>query len=109
MQIRLSVVSFYEGLELLFGCILEKVNDISKVLSLYVDEAEFDGVPVFLQYYTEIPTGENHWSIGVAYHIRTVHYEKCCCQSIDNKASFYDKVNLTTNRLILWLNLKVSG
>lgn len=35
--IRVSVVSFYEGTELPFRCVLEKVNDISKVLSQYVD------------------------------------------------------------------------
>lgn len=40
--IRLSVVSFYEGLELPFGCVLEKVNDISKVLSPYLDTAGFE-------------------------------------------------------------------
>lgn len=35
--LRVSVVSFYEGVELPFGCELEKVKDISKVLSQYMD------------------------------------------------------------------------
>lgn len=35
--LRVSVVSFYEGTELPFRCELEKVKDISKVLSQYVD------------------------------------------------------------------------
>jgi hypothetical protein len=44
--IRLSIVSYYEGIELPFGCVLNKVNDMSEVLSLFVDKAEFDGMTI---------------------------------------------------------------
>lgn len=35
--IQVSVVSLYEGKELPFRCVLEKVNHLSKVLLQYVD------------------------------------------------------------------------
>ena len=44
--IRLSVVSFYEGLELPFGCILNKVNDIQNILFQYKEKAQFDGITI---------------------------------------------------------------
>ncbi|MDR0269415.1 hypothetical protein [Paenibacillus sp.] len=44
--IRLSVVSFYEGFELPFGCILNKVSDIQDVLFQYKEEAYFDGITI---------------------------------------------------------------
>lgn len=42
--IRLSVVSFYEGLDLPFRCILNKVNNIQGVLIQYQEKAQFDGI-----------------------------------------------------------------
>ncbi|MBT2289070.1 hypothetical protein J7E73_07965 [Paenibacillus albidus] len=59
--IRLSVVSFYEGIELPFGCVLEKVNDISEVLSLYVDNAEFEG---------SFESGNNDYTLNDDYTLR---------------------------------------
>ncbi|WP_409345212.1 hypothetical protein [Paenibacillus sp. MBLB4367] len=44
--IRVSVVSYYEGVELPFGCVLNMVNDKSEVLSLYVNKADFDGMTI---------------------------------------------------------------
>ncbi|MEK4045107.1 hypothetical protein NSU18_15765 [Paenibacillus sp. FSL H8-0048] len=43
---RVSVVSFYEGVDLPFGCVLEKVNDISQVLSHYVDIVKAGSIEV---------------------------------------------------------------
>lgn len=42
--IRVSVVSYYERVELPFGCALNKVSDIGEVLSLYMEKARFDGL-----------------------------------------------------------------
>lgn len=44
--LRVSVVSFYEGVELPFGCVLEKVNDISQVLSHYADIVKAESIEV---------------------------------------------------------------
>jgi len=44
--IRFSVVSYYEGVELPFRCSLNKVNDMSEVLSQYVNKTQFDGVTI---------------------------------------------------------------
>lgn len=44
--IKLSVVSFYEGLELPFGYCLNKVNDIQDVLIQYKEKAQFDGIAI---------------------------------------------------------------
>lgn len=44
--IRLSVVSFYEGLELPFGGILNKVNNIQNVLIQYKEKAQFEGITI---------------------------------------------------------------
>lgn len=44
--IRVSVVSYYEDIELPFECLLNKVNDMSEVLRLYVDKAEFAGMAI---------------------------------------------------------------
>ncbi|OPH54965.1 hypothetical protein BC351_30040 [Paenibacillus ferrarius] len=44
--IRLSIVSFYEGLELPFGCILNKVKDIQNLLIQYKEKAQFDGITI---------------------------------------------------------------
>ena len=44
--LRVSVVSFYEGVELPFGCVLEKVHDISQVLSQYVDVVKIERIEV---------------------------------------------------------------
>ena len=45
-SIRVSVVSFYEELELPFGCTLNKVNDIQDVLTQYKEKAQFDGITI---------------------------------------------------------------
>ncbi|MBJ6362483.1 hypothetical protein ACFOQM_14550 [Paenibacillus sp. GCM10012307] len=42
--IRVSIVSYHEGIELPFECDLKKVNDMNDVLSLYLDKADFDGM-----------------------------------------------------------------
>ncbi|MBH5318978.1 hypothetical protein I6N90_14325 [Paenibacillus sp. GSMTC-2017] len=42
--IRVSVVSFYEGLELPFTCVLNKVNDLKELLGQYKKEAQFEGI-----------------------------------------------------------------
>lgn len=42
--IRVSVVSYYEGTDLPFGCALNKVSDMGEVLSLYMKKAKFDGL-----------------------------------------------------------------
>lgn len=44
--IKLSVVSFYEGFELPFGCILNKVSDMQDVLVQYKEKAYFDGITI---------------------------------------------------------------
>jgi len=44
--IRFSVVSYYEGVELPFRCSINKVNDMSGVLSQYVNKTQFDGVTI---------------------------------------------------------------
>lgn len=44
---RVSVVSYYEGVELPFRCSLNKVNDMIEVLTPYVDKAQSDGVAAF--------------------------------------------------------------
>ncbi|WP_079914443.1 hypothetical protein [Paenibacillus sp. 32352] len=44
--IKLSVVSFYEGFELPFGCILNKVSDMQDVLFQYKEKAYFDGITI---------------------------------------------------------------
>ncbi|MGZ9586523.1 hypothetical protein [Paenibacillus marinisediminis] len=45
--IRVSVVSYYEGLELPFGCVLNKVDDMKEVFSQYKEKAQFDSISVF--------------------------------------------------------------
>ncbi|MCK9858948.1 hypothetical protein [Paenibacillus sp. ATY16] len=44
--IRLSVVSYYEGLELPFGCTLNKGSNIQNVLFQYKEEAQFHGFTI---------------------------------------------------------------
>lgn len=44
--IKLSVVSFYDDLELPFKCKLHKVHDIYKVLIEYKKKAQFEGVTI---------------------------------------------------------------
>ncbi|CAH1214591.1 hypothetical protein PAECIP111893_03820 [Paenibacillus plantiphilus] len=44
--IRVSVVSYYEGRELPFECILNKISDMKEVLSQYKVKALFDGITV---------------------------------------------------------------
>jgi hypothetical protein len=44
--IRLSVVSYYEGVELPFGCTLNKVSNIENVLIQYKEEAQVDGITI---------------------------------------------------------------
>lgn len=39
-------MSYYEDIELPFECLLNKVNDMSEVLRLYVDKAEFAGMAI---------------------------------------------------------------
>ncbi|WP_209972604.1 hypothetical protein [Paenibacillus eucommiae] len=43
--VRLSVVSYYEGMELPFGCILKKVN-LMDLFREYIEKAQFDGIPI---------------------------------------------------------------
>jgi hypothetical protein len=45
-SIRVSVVSFYEELELPFKCTLNKVNDIQDVLIQYKENAQIDGITI---------------------------------------------------------------
>ncbi|WP_405081742.1 hypothetical protein ACI48J_03720 [Paenibacillus chitinolyticus] len=44
--IRISAVSYYEGLGLPFGCIVNQIDDRKEVLTQYREKACFDGVPV---------------------------------------------------------------
>jgi|GEM_PF-5408885 len=44
--VRLSVVSYYEGLEIPLGCTLNKVCNIQNVLTHYKEEAQFDGITI---------------------------------------------------------------
>ncbi|EGL15228.1 MULTISPECIES: hypothetical protein [unclassified Paenibacillus] len=44
--IRISVVSYYEGLGLPFGCIVNQVDDRKEVLIQYREKACFDGIPI---------------------------------------------------------------
>ncbi|WP_336771350.1 hypothetical protein [Paenibacillus sp. MMO-58] len=43
---RISVFSYYEGLELPFGCTLNKVSNLQNVLIQYKKEAQFDGLTI---------------------------------------------------------------
>ncbi|WP_231891358.1 hypothetical protein [Paenibacillus swuensis] len=44
--IRVSIVTYYEGLELPFECSLYNVNDIKEVLLQYKDKAHFEGITI---------------------------------------------------------------
>jgi hypothetical protein len=44
--IRFSIVSYYEGLELPFTCVLNKVNDMKDVLSEYITKAQLEGISI---------------------------------------------------------------
>ncbi|TXK83449.1 hypothetical protein [Paenibacillus sp. N3.4] len=44
--IRVSVVSYYEGFELPFGCTLINVNNLQEVLLQYQEKAYFDGITI---------------------------------------------------------------
>ncbi|WP_341346600.1 hypothetical protein [Paenibacillus sp. FSL H3-0469] len=56
--LRVSVVSFYEGIELPFRCVLEKVNDISQVLSHYADIVKAESIEV-LEAAEEVSSSES--------------------------------------------------
>ncbi|MCM3745773.1 hypothetical protein M3223_00255 [Paenibacillus pasadenensis] len=40
--LRVSIISYFDGLELPFGCALNKATDMNEVLSQYVDKAQLD-------------------------------------------------------------------
>lgn len=44
--IRFSIVSHYEGMELPFGCKVNKVGNMGQVLSRYAEKAKFDGITI---------------------------------------------------------------
>ncbi|MEK8131107.1 hypothetical protein WMW72_24695 [Paenibacillus filicis] len=72
--IKLSVVSFYEGLVLPFECTLNKVKNIQDVLIQYKEKAQFDGI-------TMIETDEsnlNDYETGSDY-ILTVYSRIITC------------------------------
>jgi len=44
--IRVSVVSYDEGKELPFECVLNKVKDVKEVVAEYITKAQFGGITV---------------------------------------------------------------
>ncbi|MCM3203999.1 hypothetical protein [Paenibacillus illinoisensis] len=77
-EIRFSVVSYYEGVELPFRCSLNKVHDMSEVLSLYVNKTQFDGVTIIEL--DEVDETDNSPSSGSDYgYTLTVYSRKIIC------------------------------
>ncbi|WP_240961187.1 hypothetical protein [Aneurinibacillus aneurinilyticus] len=47
--IRVSVVSYFKGLELPFSCELNKVSDMQNIFKAYVENAQFNGLVITMQ------------------------------------------------------------
>ncbi len=71
--IRVSIVSFYEELELPFSCILNKVNDTQLVLTQYKEKAYFDGIAINEADESDLNDNEEEYKYILTVYTKTIN------------------------------------